>query len=116
MILDLTALCEACRISCLKTVPGHSPALRLAMLLYKFSDEYGEFQVPFARLSSSERVRRMSSERLRRSSRIPKEIPILLVGSNMEGKTFSEQAKTVLLSRHGRGHRFGIQANRQNRS
>src|SRR3989442_16021987 len=45
----------------------------------------------------------MSSERLRRSSRTPKEIPILLVGSDMEGKTFSEKAKTVLLSRHGAG-------------
>jgi len=45
----------------------------------------------------------MSSERLRRSSRIPKEIPILLVGSDMGGKTFSEKAKTVLLSRHGAG-------------
>ena len=45
----------------------------------------------------------MSSERMRRSSRIPKEIPILLVGSDMEGKVFSEQARTVLLSRHGAG-------------
>jgi hypothetical protein len=45
----------------------------------------------------------MTSERMRRSSRIPKEIPILLVGSDMEGKVFSEQAKTVLLSRHGAG-------------
>jgi hypothetical protein len=45
----------------------------------------------------------MSSEGMRRSSRIPKEIPILLVGSDMEGKVFSEQAKTVLLSRHGAG-------------
>src|SRR5882762_10176957 len=51
----------------------------------------------------SERVRTMTSERMRRSSRIPKEIPILLVGSDMEGKVFSEQAKTVLLSRHGAG-------------
>lgn len=40
---------------------------------------------------------------MRRSSRIPKEIPVLLVGSDMEGKVFSEQAKTVLLSRHGAG-------------
>ena len=40
---------------------------------------------------------------MRRSSRIPKEIPILLVGSDMEGKMFSEQARTVLLSRHGAG-------------
>jgi hypothetical protein len=45
----------------------------------------------------------MPSEGMRRSSRIPKEIPILLVGSDMEGKVFSEQAKTVLLSRHGAG-------------
>src|SRR5258708_30201694 len=45
----------------------------------------------------------MSSERMRRSSRIPKEIPIRLVGSDMGGKTFSEKAKTVLLSRHGAG-------------
>ncbi len=40
---------------------------------------------------------------MRRSTRIPKEIAILLVGSDMEGKMFSEQTKTVLLSRHGAG-------------
>ena len=40
---------------------------------------------------------------MRRSSRVPREITILLVGSDMEGKTFSEQTKTVLLSRHGAG-------------
>ena len=45
----------------------------------------------------------MAPENMRRSSRIPKEIPILLVGSDMEGKMFSEQTKTVLLSRHGAG-------------
>jgi hypothetical protein len=45
----------------------------------------------------------MPSEGVRRSSRIPKEIAILLVGSDMEGKVFSEKAKTVLLSRHGAG-------------
>ncbi len=45
----------------------------------------------------------MPSEGMRRSSRIPKEIAILLVGSDMEGKVFSERAKTVLLSRHGAG-------------
>src|SRR5262249_52617752 len=45
----------------------------------------------------------MPSQGIRRSSRIPKEIPILLVGSDTEGKTFSEHAKTVLLSRHGAG-------------
>ncbi len=40
---------------------------------------------------------------MRRSGRIPKEIAILLVGSDLEGKVFSEQTKTVLLSRHGAG-------------
>jgi len=55
------------------------------------------------RSSLSERVRKMTSERFRRSSRITKEIPILLVGSDMEGKVFSEEARTVLLSQHGAG-------------
>src|SRR5438045_9787362 len=45
----------------------------------------------------------MPPEGARRSSRIAKEIAILLVGSNMEGKMFSEQTKTVLLSRDGAG-------------
>jgi len=45
----------------------------------------------------------MPPEGVRRSSRIAKEIGILLVGSDMEGKVFSEQTKTVLLSRHGAG-------------
>jgi hypothetical protein len=40
---------------------------------------------------------------LRRSGRIAKEIPILLVGTDLRGKVFSEQTKTVLLSRHGAG-------------
>src|SRR6267154_353667 len=45
----------------------------------------------------------MPPEHARRSSRIAREIAILLVGSDMEGKVFSEQTKTVLLSRHGAG-------------
>jgi PilZ domain len=45
----------------------------------------------------------MSYEDLRRSSRIPKEVAILLTGSDMDGKGFSEMTKTVLLSRHGAG-------------
>src|SRR5438045_8861393 len=45
----------------------------------------------------------MPPEGARRSSRIAKEIAILLVGSNMEGKMFSEQTKPVLLSGHGAG-------------
>jgi hypothetical protein len=45
----------------------------------------------------------MSYEYLRRSSRIPKEVAILLTGSDMDGRGFSEMTKTVLLSRHGAG-------------
>jgi hypothetical protein len=45
----------------------------------------------------------MPPEGVRRSSRIPREIKILLVGSDMEGKVFSETTKTVLLSRFGAG-------------
>ncbi|PYU70417.1 MAG: hypothetical protein DMG49_11480 [Acidobacteria bacterium] len=45
----------------------------------------------------------MPPEHLRRSSRIAREIAILLLGSDMEGKVFSEETKTVLLSRHGAG-------------
>jgi len=45
----------------------------------------------------------MPPEQLRRSNRIAREIAILLVGSDMQGKVFSEQTKTVLLSRHGAG-------------
>lgn len=40
---------------------------------------------------------------LRRSGRIAKEIPILLVGTDLKGKVFSEETKTVLLSLHGAG-------------
>lgn len=45
----------------------------------------------------------VSYETMRRSSRIPKELSIVLTGSDMEGKGFSEMTKTVLLSRHGAG-------------
>lgn len=48
-------------------------------------------------------VGEMAFEHLRRSSRIPKQLSILLIGSDMEGKSFSEMTKTVLLSRHGAG-------------
>jgi hypothetical protein len=45
----------------------------------------------------------MSFEHLRRSSRIPIELAILLTGSDLDGKGFSEMTKTVLLSRYGAG-------------
>jgi hypothetical protein len=40
---------------------------------------------------------------VRSSGRIPKEIPILLIGSDLSGKVFSEPTKTVVLSLHGAG-------------
>ena len=45
----------------------------------------------------------MPPEGVRRSSRIPRVISILLTGSDIEGKIFSEETNTVLLSRHGAG-------------
>jgi hypothetical protein len=45
----------------------------------------------------------MPTEGLRRSTRIPKQIAILLTGSDTEGKFFLEETKTVVLSRHGAG-------------
>jgi hypothetical protein len=45
----------------------------------------------------------MPPDGVRRSSRIPRVISILLVGSDIEGKIFSEETNTVLLSRHGAG-------------
>jgi len=40
---------------------------------------------------------------VRSSGRIPKEIPILLIGSDLGGKVFSEHTSTILLSLHGAG-------------
>ena len=45
----------------------------------------------------------MPPDGTRRSGRIPKQIAINLFGSDMEGRVFSEQTKTVVLSRHGAG-------------
>ena len=45
----------------------------------------------------------MAPEGMRRSARIPKEVAILLIGSDMEGRIFSERTKTVVLSRYGAG-------------
>lgn len=40
---------------------------------------------------------------MRSTGRIPKEIPILLIGSDLDGRVFSENTHTVLLSLHGAG-------------
>jgi hypothetical protein len=42
-------------------------------------------------------------QRVRRSGRIAKEVPIVLIGSDTDGKVFTEETKTVVLSRHGAG-------------
>jgi len=42
-------------------------------------------------------------ERKRRSGRIAKELEIVLLGTDTTGKVFSEETKTVVLSRHGAG-------------
>jgi hypothetical protein len=42
-------------------------------------------------------------QRKRRSGRIAKEIAIVLLGTDTTGKMFSEETKTVVLSRHGAG-------------
>lgn len=46
---------------------------------------------------------RVPQQVVRSSSRIPKQIPILLIGSDLDGKVFSEPTNTVLLSLHGAG-------------
>ena len=40
---------------------------------------------------------------MRSSGRIPKELPILLIGDDLDGKVFSERTRTVVLSLHGAG-------------
>ena len=45
----------------------------------------------------------MNSEKVRRSGRISKQVPILLIGSDSDGRVFSEVTKTVVLSFHGAG-------------
>jgi hypothetical protein len=40
---------------------------------------------------------------MRSSGRVPKQIPILLIGSDLDGRVFSEPTTTVLLSLHGAG-------------
>ncbi len=45
----------------------------------------------------------MTFKKLRRSGRISKSVPILLMGSDTEGRVFSEETRTVILSLHGAG-------------
>jgi hypothetical protein len=45
----------------------------------------------------------MPQDGTRRSGRVPKQIAITLVGSDIEGRVFSERTRTVVLSCHGAG-------------
>jgi PilZ domain len=45
----------------------------------------------------------MMSKHMRRSGRLLKSVPILLIGSDAEGRMFSEDSHTVVLSLHGAG-------------
>lgn len=49
----------------------------------------------------------------RRSERIPKQVAVLLIGTDAQGKSFMEETNTVLLSRHGASlisaHKLAIQ-------
>jgi hypothetical protein len=45
----------------------------------------------------------MTPQVVRRSGRIAKQVAVLLIGSDTEGRIFSEETKTVVLSRHGAG-------------
>jgi len=45
----------------------------------------------------------MNHKKPRRSGRISKSVPILLIGSDTEGRVFSEKTRTVVLSLHGAG-------------
>jgi len=45
----------------------------------------------------------MPQSSIRRSNRIEEEIPIILIGSDTTGRSFSEPTRTILISRHGAG-------------
>jgi len=45
----------------------------------------------------------MTSKKMRRSGRLFKSVPILLIGSDADGRMFSEETHTVVLSLHGAG-------------
>jgi PilZ domain len=45
----------------------------------------------------------MTYQKVRRSGRFTIAVPILLIGSDSEGRVFSEETKTVIISLHGAG-------------
>src|SRR5882724_5737252 len=60
-------------------------------------------QVPNCPASPSLLASPLPPQVMRSSGRIPKQIPILLIGSDLDGRVFSEHTSTVLLSLHGAG-------------
>jgi hypothetical protein len=48
-------------------------------------------------------VAKMTSKKNRRSGRLFKSVPILLIGSDADGRVFTEESHTVVLSLHGAG-------------
>jgi PilZ domain len=52
---------------------------------------------------STHPVNRSGEQSARRSGRIVLSVPILLIGSNSEGKVFTEKTQTVVVSLHGAG-------------
>jgi hypothetical protein len=48
-------------------------------------------------------VAKMTSKKMRRSGRLFKSVPILLIGSDADGRVFTEETHTVVLSLHGAG-------------
>ena len=52
---------------------------------------------------SNEAMHKIPQPSVRRSNRIEEEIPITLIGSDIEGRWFLEPTRTALISRHGAG-------------
>ena len=59
--------------------------------------------IPFGVLASEDSRKQSTMHPKRRSGRIAKQLPIVLLGTDTSGKVFAEETKTVVLSRHGAG-------------
>lgn len=72
-----------------------------------YSAETSGAQKPQTLVATETREARTSApagtQKARRSGRVSKEIPILLIGSDSDGRVFTEEARTAVLSQHGAG-------------
>lgn len=76
--------------------PSQQPRkFRAASPIFRYS-EHDNFLAP-------SQAAKMTSRKMRRSGRLFKSVPILLIGSDAEGRMFSEDSHTVVLSLHGAG-------------